>query len=130
MKIDSIKEGKISIKKIMRISLFCLIVLILDKNIFAQSFKPSDNQKNFIVNTIETAQLKDGKMHINFFPNIFPTTPAGTLIKWKYAVFVQPLEPSNGVYITNLTEEGFDVIENNNGKSNAKFQWILVVYDN
>ena len=41
-------------------------------------------------------------------------------------ITVTPLGESNGVYVTNVTNKGFTVIENNKGNSNVQFNWIAV----
>ena len=69
-------------------------------------------------------QLKNGKARIDLDPilshNIFvdETHP----IK----VFIQLEDECNGVYVTNKSKMGFDVIELQSGKSNAKFSWSVV----
>ena len=40
-------------------------------------------------------------------------------------VFVQLEGDCNGVYVTNKTATGFDVVELNNGSSNVSFQWSI-----
>lgn len=41
-------------------------------------------------------------------------------------VFVQPLGECNGVYVKNITNKGFEVVELNNGQSNAEFSWLIM----
>lgn len=41
-------------------------------------------------------------------------------------VTITPVGPSNGVYVTDVSEKGFTVIENNSGTSNVEFSWIAV----
>ncbi|RME19283.1 MAG: hypothetical protein D6799_01550, partial [Bacteroidetes bacterium] len=41
-------------------------------------------------------------------------------------VFVQPLGECNGVYVKNITNKGFEVVELMNGKSNVEFSWFIV----
>lgn len=69
-------------------------------------------------------QLKGGRARIDLDPilshNIFvdETHP----IK----VFIQLEDECNGVYVANKSKLGFDVIELQSGKSNAKFSWIII----
>ena len=69
-------------------------------------------------------QLNNGRARIELDPilshNIFvdETHP----IK----VFIQLEDECNGVYVTNKSKMGFDVIELQSGKSNAKFSWSVV----
>ena len=69
-----------------------------------------------------TGQLQDGKVHIDIDPllakNISPDKP----IK----VFIQLEDNCNGVYVANKTINGFDVVELQNGHSNAAFSWQIV----
>jgi len=41
-------------------------------------------------------------------------------------VFIQLEGDCNGVYVTNKTANGFDVIELQNGQSNAEFSWLVM----
>ncbi|MCX7696864.1 MAG: hypothetical protein N2Z72_04115 [Bacteroidales bacterium] len=41
-------------------------------------------------------------------------------------VFIQPLGPCNGMYVTNITQEGFEVVEQMNGTSNVEFSWFII----
>ena len=41
-------------------------------------------------------------------------------------VFVQLEGQSNGVYVTNKSQNGFDVVELNNGNSNVNFSWTVI----
>jgi len=41
-------------------------------------------------------------------------------------VFVQPLGECNGVYVKNITNKGFEVVELNNGQSNVEFSWLIM----
>jgi hypothetical protein len=41
-------------------------------------------------------------------------------------IFVTPEGDCNGVYITNKSAEGFDVVELQGGKSNVSFSWQIV----
>ncbi|PLW92633.1 MAG: hypothetical protein C0592_09745 [Marinilabiliales bacterium] len=71
-----------------------------------------------------TGQLVNGKAHIELDPifskNIY--TDEDHPIK----IFVQLEGNCNGVYVTNKTINGFDVIELNNGSSNVQFSYTVV----
>jgi len=69
-------------------------------------------------------KLVNGKVHIN----LDPTLAINVRINEKHPlrVFVQIEGDCNGVYITNKTETGFDVIELANGTSNTSFQWTVI----
>ncbi len=41
-------------------------------------------------------------------------------------VFIQPLGECNGLFVKNITNKGFEVVELMNGKSNAEFSWFIV----
>ncbi|MCX7728930.1 MAG: hypothetical protein N2203_05600 [Bacteroidia bacterium] len=79
----------------------------------------------------KTGTLSNGYSKIVFDERLQKIlTKEGTNKNINYDVFIQPLESSNGLYVTNITDKGFEVVENNNGKSNAKFKWMLVFYFN
>lgn len=40
-------------------------------------------------------------------------------------VFIQPLGECNGVYVKNINNKGFDVVELMNGNHNTEFSWII-----
>jgi hypothetical protein len=42
-------------------------------------------------------------------------------------VFIQLEGDCKGVYVTNITSTGFDVVELNNGNSNIQFFWQAIV---
>lgn len=69
-------------------------------------------------------QLVNGKAHIEIDPNLAininvdPTHPL--------KVFVTLEGDCNGVYVTNKSAEGFDVIELQEGTSNVSFSWQIV----
>ncbi|GIV41033.1 MAG: hypothetical protein KatS3mg034_0343 [Vicingaceae bacterium] len=69
-------------------------------------------------------QLKNGKCHIS----IDPILSRNIIVNDQYPlkVFIQLNDECNGVYVTNRTKNGFDVIELNNGQSNAKFTWYII----
>lgn len=69
-------------------------------------------------------KLVDGRCHID----IDPILARNVVINEKHPlrVFVQLEGDCNGVFITNKTASGFDVVELNNGTSNVSFQWNIV----
>jgi len=68
------------------------------------------------------AQLSNGQVYIPFteaFKNMAST-------KKPIMVTVTPNGASNGVYVTNVTNKGFMVIENNKGTANTPLTWIAI----
>lgn len=68
-------------------------------------------------------KLYSGKAHIT----IDPILAKNVIINEKHPlrVFIQLEGDCNGVFVTNKTSTGFDVIELNGGKSNVDFQWSI-----
>jgi hypothetical protein len=68
-----------------------------------------------------SAQLVNGKAHVN----IDPTFAKNVVVNEKHPmrVFVQLEGDCKGVYVTNKTANGFDVVELGGGISNVPFQW-------
>jgi len=69
-------------------------------------------------------QLVNGKAHIKIDPILAKNITVDK--EHPLRVFIQLEGESNGVYVTNKTAEGFDVVELNNGRSNVKFTWFIV----
>ncbi len=71
-----------------------------------------------------TGKLVNGKVHISldsiFSNNIFVDA------NYPLKVFVQLNGDCKGVYVTNRSATGFDVIELNSGTSNTEFTWTVV----
>ncbi len=71
-----------------------------------------------------TGKLINGKAHITIDPifakNIYVDE------EHPLKVFIQLEGNCNGVYVTNKTQEGFDVIELNNGNSNVSFSYTVI----
>lgn len=69
------------------------------------------------------AQLANGTVHIE----IDPVLAKNIVINEKHPlrVFVQLEGDCKGVYVTNKTTHGFDVVELNGGTSNTSFQWSI-----
>ena len=66
--------------------------------------------------------LENGKVFIHFDKNFASIiSNIDDLI-----ITATPQGKSNGVYIDEITKNGFYIIENNNGKSNVKIAWIAV----
>jgi len=68
--------------------------------------------------------LKDGRCHIDLdpiFTNNIVVDKENTI-----KVFIQLEGDCIGVYVTNKTDHGFDVIEFQHGKSNVSFSWSIV----
>ncbi len=68
-------------------------------------------------------QLKNGSCHIRLDPvfskNIFVDSQK------PLRVYIQLNDNCNGVYVTNRSKNGFDVVEINGGNSNATFTWFV-----
>jgi len=69
-------------------------------------------------------QLKNGKAHIDIDPILSRNIVVNE--KFPLKVFIQLNGECNGVYVTNRSSKGFDVIELNNGTSNAEFTWYIL----
>ena len=69
-------------------------------------------------------KLANGKTHIV----LDPVFAKNVVISQKHPlrVFIQLEGDCNGVFVTNKTQNGFDVIELSSGKSNTNFQWHIV----
>jgi len=68
-------------------------------------------------------QLVNGKAHIELDPDFAKNVTINE--KHPLRVFIQLEDDCYGVYVTNKTKTGFDVIELNGGSSNAKFMWTV-----
>ncbi len=68
-------------------------------------------------------QLVNGRAHIELDPDFAINVTINE--KHPLRVFIQLEDDCNGVYVTNKTKTGFDVVELNGGKSNAKFMWTV-----
>lgn len=69
-------------------------------------------------------QLVNGKAHINLDPLFARSVCIND--KHPLRVFIQLEGDCNGVYVTNKTANGFDVVELKNGTSNTNFSWHIV----
>ena len=69
-------------------------------------------------------QLINGKAHISLDPILTKNISVDETHPLK--VFIQLEGNCNGVYVTNKSDTGFDIIELNNGQSNVSFSYQLV----
>ncbi|HOU97826.1 MAG TPA: hypothetical protein PLP65_03170 [Bacteroidales bacterium] len=69
-------------------------------------------------------KLINGKAHITLDPIFSRNIVVND--EHPLRVFIQLEGDCNGVYVTNKTKEGFDVIELNNGTSNVEFSWFVI----
>lgn len=74
------------------------------------------------VYTKGTAELVNGQATITFEKNYSSVISERTPV----IVTVSPLGETKGVYVTNVTANGFTVKENGGGNSSVKFSWIAV----
>ncbi|MCF6365344.1 MAG: hypothetical protein L3J35_03995 [Bacteroidales bacterium] len=67
-------------------------------------------------------ELINGKSIVNFDKNIV------SLVSEKEPIYitVTPTSTTQGIYIASTKSTGFEVVENNNGKSDATFNWIAI----
>jgi len=75
------------------------------------------------------AQLENGKCHIALPAHVtqqLATNAAGEYTNRLPQVSIQLLGNSPGVYVTNRTQEGFDVVELKDGRSNVRFSWLVM----
>jgi hypothetical protein len=71
-----------------------------------------------------TAQLLNGRVHVDIDPLLARNIYVSPQKPMK--VFIQLEGECNGVYVTNKTATGFDVIELNQGRSNVSFTYQIV----
>lgn len=69
-------------------------------------------------------QLIDGKTHITIDPDLAINLNISK--KHPLKVYITPEGDCNGVYVTNKSANGFDVVELQGGKSNIQFSWQIV----
>lgn len=70
------------------------------------------------------AQLVDGFVHITIDPDLAINIIVDENHPLK--VYITPEGNCNGVYVTNKSADGFDVIELQDGKSNIPFAWQII----
>ena len=70
-----------------------------------------------------TGQLVNGKVHITLDPILSKNIAVDE--KHPIKIFIQLNDECNGVYVTNKSGRGFDVVELKNGNSNANFSWMI-----
>jgi hypothetical protein len=71
-----------------------------------------------------SGQLVDGRARINLEPALSANLTVND--RHPLRVFIQLEGDCNGVYVTNKSNAGFDVVELMNGKSNVAFSWHIV----
>mgnify|MGYP003339377344 FL=1 len=69
------------------------------------------------------AQLVNGRAHVEIDPILAKNVAINE--QHPLRVFVQLEGDCKGVYVTNKTNHGFDVVELQNGNSNTVFQWSI-----
>jgi hypothetical protein len=69
-------------------------------------------------------QLVNGKTHITLDPLLAKNVSVND--KHPLQAFIQLEGDCNGVYVTNKSASGFDVVELNHGTSNTQFSWHIV----
>ena len=101
----------------------------ITNNVITQLVKTSSgNRAATYVQTSTTVDILDkgksnmngGKCHVSF-NEVFKNAVSS---EKDILVNITPNGPSNGFYVTNITSDGFDVIENNNGHSSIPFTWM------
>jgi hypothetical protein len=70
------------------------------------------------------AKLNNGRVHIELDPKFLQTVTIDQSHPLK--VFIQLADECNGVFFTNRTSTGFDVVESHGGKSDAAFCYRVV----
>ncbi|PCI99860.1 MAG: hypothetical protein COB15_03485 [Flavobacteriales bacterium] len=101
-------------------------------NIIAQVFETPNGKKRNVsyVSTSTTVdvmdrgmnQLSNGQVYIPFSSS-FSSMVSSTK---PIMVTVTPNGATNGVYVTSITNNGFTVVENNNGTSNTQITWMAI----
>lgn len=74
------------------------------------------------VQTYGIGQLQGGKSSINFDAAFSGIVSENEPI----IVTITPIGQSNGVFLEKVDGRGFNVVENNDGKSNVQFSWIAI----
>jgi len=74
------------------------------------------------VQTCGVATLSDGRASIVFDPAF----TAGVSSELPVVVTVTPMGKSNGIYLSDVSGNGFTVVENNDGKSNVTINYIAI----
>jgi hypothetical protein len=69
-------------------------------------------------------QLVDGRAHIQIDPDLAINITVND--EYPLKVYVTPEGDCNGLYVTNKSANGFDVVELQGGKSNVSFSWQIV----
>jgi|GEM_PF-6481206 hypothetical protein len=93
------------------------VVTVKDKRVAAYAVTSTDIK----VYNDGTGKLTGGRAHVQFDENF-----AQLIGENKPVVTVTPMGQCNGVYITNVTAKGFDIVEQNNGSSDVEFSYIVV----
>ncbi len=93
------------------------VVTLDDKRVAAYTLTSTDIK----VYNDGTGTLTNGRASVNFDENFSELIGENIPV-----VTVTPMGQCNGVYITNVTSKGFDIIELNNGNSNVEFSYIVV----
>lgn len=68
------------------------------------------------------SKLNNGRKRVAFNKNFSQLSST----KEPIIVTVTPLGKSNGVYIESVDDNGFTIVENNDGKANVQFTWIAI----
>lgn len=69
-----------------------------------------------------SAKLENGTIYIAFHEDF----KAGISAQIPLNITVTPMGESEGVYVTDITTEGFRVVENRQGHANVAFNWLAV----
>lgn len=98
------------------------IQLIEDENSDKRitSYSPSAMSADVYVRG--TGFLKNGSTYIRFDKKFQSAISASIPVN----ITVTPMGASNGAYVTNITSEGFSIIENNHGNSSVSFNWVAI----
>lgn len=80
------------------------------------------------INDYGTATLTNGRARVNLDPILSKIIKVDQSHPLK--IFIQLEGESNGVYVTNKSASGFDVVELNNGNSNIPFSYSLIATRN
>ncbi len=83
-----------------------------------------DESPEIVFHDYNTASLSNGKVHIDLDPLFAKTVSINE--KHPLRVMVTLNDECNGVFVTNRTATGFDVVELNHGTSNASFTYEVI----
>ncbi|WP_264560502.1 hypothetical protein [Flavobacterium sp. N2270] len=97
--------------------------IVLDKKIDgSKSISYASTSMNLDIQDKGVGSLSNGTSYVSFDKNYSEIIDSSKPI----IVTITPLGENNGVHIVSVDKNGFTIKENNSGKSNVKFNWIVI----